>query len=145
LCHENRHAADKSYMALFTWQSQYTIGIPEMDAEHEQLFALADALHASLGLGASPESVRASLSRLIDQTRAHFAHEEELMVRSRYPELERHKGEHSVLTEKALAFQRSFEPARAARDAEPLRVLRDWLTRHITISDRLLGEFLAPR
>ena len=137
--------ADMSAMALFTWHSHYAVGIPQVDAEHAHLFALADGLHATVAQGASKESVRAGLASLIDYTRAHFAHEEDLMMRCRYPGFRQHKAEHDRLTEKALQFQRDFQPERMARNAKMLRFLKDWLTMHIANSDRSMAEHLKTQ
>jgi len=131
-----------SVMALFTWHPHYTVGIPHIDDEHSHLFALADGLHASVAQGASKESVRAGLASLIDYTRAHFAHEEDLMMRCHYPFFRQHKAEHDRLTEKALQFQRDFRPERMARNAQMFRFLKEWLTVHIGNADRSMAAHL---
>jgi len=130
-------------MALFTWHPHYTVGIPLVDAEHAHLLALADGWHAAVAQGAPEDSIRAGLASLIDYTRAHFAHEEDLMIRCRYPDFRKHKAEHDRLTEKALQFQRAFRPERIARNAEMFRFLKDWLTLHMANSDRCMAVYLG--
>jgi len=134
--------ADMFAMALFTWDPRLAIEVPEIDDEHAQLFAAADQLHAAIGQGVSKESVRAHLASLIDHSQAHFAHEEQLMIRCGYPEFQEHKAQHKYLMERILQFQRDFVPRRAALEAAMLRFLKDWLIRHIDESDRKIAAHL---
>jgi hemerythrin len=34
-------------MALFAWSETYSVGNPKIDAQHQQLFPLINALHAA--------------------------------------------------------------------------------------------------
>jgi len=129
-------------MALFTWHSHYAVGIPELDAQHAHLFVLADRLLTTMAQGASKDALQSCLASIIDHTRAHFAHEEELMIRCRYAEFKQHKAQHDELTESALQFQREFRAERTARNAAMLRFLQEWLTFHIQNSDRRMAEYL---
>jgi len=129
-------------MALFSWNPHDALGVPEIDTAHVGLFVLADELHAALAQGLSLELVRNRLSALIDGTRAHFAHEEGLMLRNAYPRYQQHKAEHDDLIRQALDFQREVAAQRIAVSAGMLQFLKDWLTRHIRESDRLVADYL---
>ena len=129
-------------MALFTWNAQYALGNPQIDAEHKQLFALAEQLHHVMSTGAPAESVGKVLASLIDYTKTHFSHEEQLMVRHQYPEYKAHKALHDELTDKVLALQRDFAAKKVCLSIDIMRFLKDWLSHHIGNSDRKIAEFL---
>jgi len=129
-------------MALFTWNPHYALGVPQIDGEHTRLFELTDELHGALAQGLSLDLVRNRLSALIDHARAHFVHEEQLMLRHAYPHFEQHKAQHDELIRKALEFQRDVAAQRIVLSAGMLQFLKDWLTVHIRESDRLVAEHL---
>jgi hemerythrin len=141
--HETASFADMDAMALFTWHPRFAVGLPQVDAEHMRLFALADELHAAVAQGASKKSIQAVLATLIDQARAHFAHEERLMLQSGCPDFQEHKAEHERLTEKALGLQREFLLEQDRWNAEALRSLYQWLTSHVVSRDRTMAVYLG--
>lgn len=128
---------------MFQWKDRFRIGIPEIDADHIRLFALAKDVHVALSQASPPQKVQDCLTALIDHTRAHFEREETIMVRTNYSDFPAHKQEHDRLTARALELQREFIANHRALSAEILRSMRDWLVHHIETSDRQLGEY-AP-
>src|SRR5512132_1295226 len=130
-------------MALFAWSDDYSVAVPEIDRQHRRLFEYAARLHAAMLAGKAKEVLAPILENLISYTRSHFATEEELMRRHRYPAYAAHKSEHDALTQKVLALQSEFEFGRAALTLELMDFLKQWLARHILGTDRLLGAHLA--
>lgn len=130
-------------MALFTWKPRYEIGIAPIDAEHRRMFELADKLHAALGQGVSGKYVLSHLAALIDCSRAHFAHEEQLMQDHCYPDLVRHKASHEELTEYMLRLQRGVSQGNGSLTAEELRFLQNAIGGHIEEFDRAIAEHAA--
>ena len=129
-------------MSLFAWSSAYSIGVPRIDAEHQKLFSLAGQLHEAMLAGSAREVLQSTLANLIAYTRAHFAHEEEIMLRSRYPEYSAHKTKHDELTSKVLDFQREFAAGKVSVSIEMLGFLKNWLAHHIAGTDQLVGSYL---
>ena len=87
---------------MFEWQPQYSVQIPEIDAQHKRLFVLAGELHTALAQGKGKAVLEQSLARLVDYTKTHFATEEQLMRRYNYPEGPLHKAQHDQLTAQVL-------------------------------------------
>ena len=129
-------------MALYSWNPQYAVGDPVIDAEHCRLFALADRLHSAMKSG-SPGAVLAdTLAALLEYTERHFRHEEQLMEESGYPEFAAHQAEHQSLTTQVRKYHRELTRNSAALSIETLHFLRDWLGRHIRERDALLAAHL---
>ncbi len=84
-----------------SWKEEWSSGDEEIDAEHKRLISLAGGLiNASLAL-AGPEELSSGLAELLDATKAHFAHEEEILSRLGYPDLAGHAGIHANLIARA--------------------------------------------
>jgi hemerythrin len=112
------------------------VNIPAIDAQHKRLFALAGELHAAMSQGKGLAVLERSLARLVDYTQDHFAAEERLMEKYKYPELSAHKMEHEKLTAQVMEFQEKFRRKEALLTVELLQFLKSWLEHHISGSDQ---------
>jgi hemerythrin len=84
------------------WQEAYECGEPTIDAEHREMFALANSLFdASFRLESSPGAFRAALNKLMAHIARHFADEEALLAQHGYQDLERHRRAHAALLARA--------------------------------------------
>jgi hemerythrin len=127
------------------WSPEYATGVPEIDEQHQSLFEWFDQLdHAA----ADHRMMTATytLTRLMQYTRVHFAAEEALMTRIAYPELEAHRAEHETFRLRL----RELQTAAMTQDitVATISLLRDWLIKHITISDMKYAAFsksLTPK
>ncbi|MBF0333526.1 MAG: hemerythrin family protein [Alphaproteobacteria bacterium] len=131
-------------MGHLDWDDGYRLGIPAIDAEHERLVARLDLfLDASMHDHLDAELSRL-LADLIDATRAHFLHEEDMLDRAGYEDLPAHRAEHDRL----LADLGHYEMACAAGEVprklsiETADYLRHWLLDHIRNADRQYLPFL---
>jgi hemerythrin len=132
-------------MSLFSWKDSYSIGVPDIDAQHRQLYKLADDLHQALNAGQGKDALAAVLKSLIDYTKTHFADEERLMQRYGYSELAAHKAQHEDLTRKVIDLQRQMQADKLMLSIEVMRFLSDWLRQHIGGSDRRYAPFVINR
>lgn len=129
-------------LGMFEWNSALSVGIGSVDAQHQNLFAIARELHDTISSGQSKAAMGKTLDRLVQYTRAHFAHEERLMRLADYPGLESHMGEHDALTRKVLDLQRDFAAGRNSISVQVLQFLRTWLQQHIQHSDAAYAPYL---
>ena len=122
------------------WKADYSIGIPEIDEQHMQLFACIDRLDAA----ASDEDRRLAvyfvMEELKDYARIHFTVEEIVMRLFDYPGLEAHAAEHRAF---ALKIE-SLEKNELRQDiyVEATQYLRAWLINHIKVTDKRYAEHL---
>jgi len=129
-------------MGLFSWSDAYSLEHPQIDTEHRALFALANELHEAMRNGSGSLVLKDLLSRLINYTRVHFAHEESLMRHYQYPAMNPHVAEHRKLTEQVLELQQKFEAGKLTITMETMHFLRNWLERHILQSDQLVARHI---
>ncbi len=121
-------------MTPLAWKPQYAIRHETIDAQHQNLFALYNAM-----VVLPPESV--DRERLMDDLCEyglfHFAEEEALMRSENYPKaaFERHCRSHKL-------FFRTVQRLRSQSAETALAFFREWLVRHILGEDQDIGHFL---
>lgn len=76
------------------WDSRFSVGNADLDAQHQHLFELCNAMADCLDSGkAAEERFDALFAELLEKARAHFAAEETLLAARAYPDLESLRGE----------------------------------------------------
>ena len=132
-------------MSLFDWKAEYSVGSPEIDLQHRQLFRMAAELHGAMVNGRGTENVESLLERLVSYTRHHFSCEERLMRDSGYPGFKEHHEAHEKLAQQVGEFQGRVKGRKVAVTTEMMRFLRDWLGHHILGADKKVGAHLQAR
>jgi hemerythrin len=127
-------------MQPFKWNKKHEVFVPELDAEHRNIFRAAEELRAASA--GDPERVRVLLSELVAGAEEHFRHEERLMRASGYPSWEWHKQQHDTVRKRLKTFAGQIE----AGDPDALTALLDflaiWLKEHTSLSDRMMSAYL---
>lgn len=116
---------------LFNWKEEYSVGVPQIDAQHRKLVSLLNQLHRNVCEGSAVPVLDNTLSQFISCARRQFA-EQERMEAARDAELETDYVEH--LTEKVLTFQLDFQSGKTMITLKMLACLKEWLQRHIVLT-----------
>lgn len=128
-------------MAFISWNEEFSVGIPEFDAEHRHLFDLVNDFYARLmAHRLDKEQIDAELRRLAAAVKAHFAHEEAYLERNSSPRLESHRMLHEILfsdLEVMIAESRGEGFRHLPEDMECSFL--PWLVEHIRNVDKRLG------
>lgn len=130
-------------MKDLVWDKILSVGVDEIDDDHRKLMHIFNILNHSVIKGESPEYLAAALEELINCTVWHFSHEERLMLKYRYPEIEEHKAEHRELIESAKELQQKILESDKSVADKHIEFLEHWLTEHILTADGRLGSFLS--
>jgi hemerythrin len=130
---------------MFEWKPQYSVNIPSIDGQHQNLFRMAGELHQAMAGGRGKAALSLLLDRLVQYTTVHFAHEERLMSLHHYSGMAAHVAEHRALTTQVLAFQKNFDSGQVSLTIEVLNFLKDWLKHHIAESDQKYAPFLKEK
>ena len=129
-------------MQLFKWSKMHAVFVPEIDAEHQNIFRLADALHQAVVGGAPADQTQALLRELIAGAADHLAHEERLMRSTNYPALAWHKGQHDTVRKKVEEFAPRIEGGEGPAALLLLKFLSGWLRDHIRLADCMMAAHL---
>lgn len=133
-------------MSLIQWSPALAVGVPEIDAQHQELFRRAERLVTALRAGDRGEV--ASLVRyLTDYVHLHFSAEERFMHEIGYPGLEAHHAAHEAFREDLARMMADLERKRATA-LVALTIhnwLSDWLRHHVGGLDVEIGRFAAAK
>lgn len=128
--------------SVFQWKDTYSVKVLALDNQHKKLFELVNELHQAMGEGHGKDVAGDILTRLIDYTVHHFAAEEKLMERHKYPALVAHRAEHKALTDKVVAFKKEFDAGTSNVTPQLMTFLQQWLRNHIQSVDQKYSDFL---
>jgi hemerythrin len=132
-------------MAIFEWQDRYLIGVEQIDEHHKHLIELLNKTHRDFLCQAPPAILAGLFEELIDYATYHFSAEEEVMLESGFPNIDRHKQEHDQFARDVVTMHSNYLEKQKPFFLEILTFLYDWLKSHIPQSDNELGRFLAKK
>lgn len=122
------------------WSEAYSTGIPELDAQHIELFAMTSSFEGALERGEGEPAMGAFLARLSDHSRVHFGAEEACMRRHACPIWQLNQSAHEFFRAnlRRIADRHAAE-GYVQEDAEALvAMLHRWLHEHIARIDAQL-------
>ncbi len=131
-------------MHIIEWSSDFALGIDEIDAQHQALVGMINALDASTHGEYSADTMRRLLAELNDYVREHFGFEERLMDGGGCtPEfVTRHCGEHAYFRSVLRDLTADFESGRTGITVTLIEYLVHWLLHHIAVVDRAMAQQL---
>jgi hemerythrin-like metal-binding protein len=130
-------------MPFAEWTAEFSVGVDEIDRDHRRLLDLLNELHDAVKAGDGHEVLGKVLDGLTLYVGYHFAHEEELFLRTDYPGAEGHLRQHRALTITVKEIQDDFELDNSdTLPAQVLEFLKNWLCDHILGADRAFGIYL---
>ncbi|MGE4352099.1 MAG: bacteriohemerythrin [Bdellovibrionales bacterium] len=130
-------------MPLFEWNEEFSIEISSLDEEHKIFLGHINALYEAIHFGTASHVLIPLIDDLVTYSIGHFAHEEEYMFATHYPDFEAHKKAHEELRNKlvALQFKGENQPSPSVFN-ETFLFLKTWLTNHVLNTDKKMALYL---
>ncbi|MDR3115756.1 MAG: bacteriohemerythrin [Treponema sp.] len=130
--------------AFITWKDTYSVGIPQIDKQHQDLVQLTINLYEACMRGAEPRRTyfKQALHEIVGYVRFHFSAEERLMELIEFPDLAEHKKQHEHFVKKVLVDVKQFESGKTIIPNIFVRFLRDWILTHIGKEDQKYGDYI---
>lgn len=129
-------------MKNIIWDDSLSVDVEEIDDDHRKLVDLFNILIHSIMEGDPTDYIEAVLDELISCTEWHFKHEERLMLKYQYPQIEEHKTEHHDLIDSIKRLQSDIQKENIILSDKEVEYLSSWLTGHILGHDMKLGFYL---
>ena len=143
------HESTGELKSDLVWTEEYRIGVPEIDAQHQELFQRANRLMHAVSNADRQKDIAELLEFLSSYVILHFAAEEELMRTYDYPFFPTQKFQHEKLKEYFGKIKEDL--LTAAEEDRFYTVFRfqllivDWLINHTIREDKHLGKFLQGK
>jgi hemerythrin len=125
-------------MSLIEWKKEFSVGVAEVDHEHQELITLINELHDVIQANGGRNQVLESLGEIFAQISSHFALEEKMMRESRYPALAEHKEDHETLLDELRDIMDDVEDDGSYDESRLADDLERWFTVHFKTHDARL-------
>ncbi len=123
---------------FITWDSKYSVGVPEMDNQHKELIKLINKLYISMR---DKRDVDKVMQGVVQYTVRHFKEEESLMVSLKYSGLKQHLAMHKKVISQVKQFAQRVEKREKGIEKKLLIFLKEWLLNHILKQDKRYGVY----
>ena len=122
-------------MKYLKWSDDYSIGIEDVDFEHQSLIEMINLIYAELEHRRDIDEVRRTVADVHTEIAAHFALEERIMREGNYEEYEDHKNDHEELLDQIRTMMDAIDSnAEGAMDTLSEK-LADWFSVHFATFD----------
>ena len=130
-----------------TWDPKLSVGVRTIDDQHKELFRRVNALLQAMEQGKGQDVLAELLGFLKQYVVEHFAAEQKLMARYRYPDAAAHEAQHERFVGDFLNLLAAFEKGGAtlSLSLKLNTAVCAWLRQHIGSTDRALGQFLRAQ
>jgi hemerythrin len=133
-----------SVTQIFPWREDYSVHIPQIDGQHQQLVAIINELHAAMLQGTANAALGRILDELVRYAQSHFAYEEAMLQQRGYSSLTVHRAEHQKLTQQVADLKERFRAGKLTLSVQVMQFLKEWLANHILTRDMQYAKELAP-
>lgn len=130
-------------MSLLEWRDSFSVGVPAVDHEHQELIESINRLNDIAVAGGEAERVIAVLGDIYAQISAHFALEERVMREANYDGLTAHKAEHEALLDGLLDIMDNIEDDGSYDEQVLGTKLDEWFSVHFRTQDARLHGLLG--
>ncbi|GGK69961.1 bacteriohemerythrin [Amphritea balenae] len=137
------------------WKMQLSTGNDLIDLDHKYLIALFNSVELALSKPENLKFLPVFFRQLVDYTREHFAREEVIQVKIKYPYYADHKIEHQNIVEHLENVYSRIQDVMGAGDtevtpeqiheqldAEIISLAREWVIDHLVKTDAKMALFL---
>lgn len=126
------------------WRDALSIGIEEIDTQHQELFKRFDLFLAACEAGEGINRLNELMEFLADYVQYHFQDEERMHLLHDYPGLKEHRKLHGKFIED---FRKMQDGARTEGVAlhhiiDTNALLFKWIINHISKADKEFGDFI---
>lgn len=124
------------------WSEEYATGVPEVDKQHQALFAFSEEFRDVLENGFGAKTYDLFLEFLDAYAEAHFSYEDKCMMAHKCPVADRNRREHGGFRKMVAREQAAYAGHGFDRD-RALKLLTDidrWLMSHICRVDVQLRD-----
>ena len=131
-----------NYMTLLTWTQDNSVGVEELDGQHQKLFSIINNLYDLMRESKTEKELQKVLQELIDYAKYHFNTEEKYFDEYKYPNKDVHISYHRAYEEKVNNFMiESKKGLEVIISYDVLDFLEDWWLKHINIEDKKYSTF----
>ena len=127
----------------FQWQDEYSVGIFEIDRQHQEIIKLINdlSLLCAVDNSKSYDTFKIMLFSAAEYLQNHFWSEEVRMKSSDYPEFLEHKKRHVEMAHKINEMANNIGKDDSLTIKSVTEYFREWYREHLLSWDKEMGEY----
>lgn len=126
------------------WTKSLSTDVASLDEQHQTLIVLLNEFSDAVEMKASLEDVRTLYGRVLEETSAHFAYEEQVMQNIGVRGLSEHKRYHKALLTEALEIKSELDAVTDISDVIPyISFLRAIILKHMSEQDSEIRDHIC--
>jgi len=129
-------------MRHFRWSQENEVFLGQIDAEHRDLYRVAEEFEQAIKDNAPLAQRKAHLDSLVAHMQDYFCHEEWIMQSTSYPSYGWHKQQHETARRRLKLFAPLIENGEDEAADLFLEFLSGWLEDHTSVTDRMMGAYV---
>ncbi len=131
-------------MAMITWDASYSVGIEEIDKQHQVLIGIINKLFSLYAEKRFQQTdVEPIFKELNDYADLHFGTEERYFRTYDYPEKEQHIALHDAYRQKVAGLKEEYDQTNSEQTLFAINnFLNDWWIWHINNADKGYSSYL---
>ena len=130
-------------MTLLEWKPAYSLGIPSVDHEHQELIGMINEVYGHMAEASGPVAIELCLEDIYAGIASHFALEERHMREAKYEEYEAHKDQHEDLLDEIRDMMDEFVDNPQSGRETLKKSLAGWFGIHFATFDARLHHSLG--
>ncbi|MEI6296037.1 MAG: bacteriohemerythrin [bacterium] len=123
-------------MDKIIWKIEYSVGVKEIDEQHQHFFSVLNELYISQYANKEKEWMLHIFEQLDGYIRFHFATEEKYFDEIKYEYSDQHKKSHHEFINKIESLKQGFEDGKTNVAESLATYLEDWFVNHIDKADK---------
>lgn len=130
-------------MSLIEWNSNFELGVSDLDADHQRLVDFINQLDATLRDGVDNQSAFDTVDALVAHFEAHSKRENEILDRIGDPETSEHKAAHDSSLDTLREMRERMQSENAAEVVQAIvTFLVRWFNHHVVGQDMRMRPYL---
>lgn len=134
-------------MPQIQWRPQMEVGYEPLDNEHKDFFEVVKKSNEAARV-CDFATMNWVFEKAYDYARNHFSHEEDIMERIHFPDLEIHIKSHQIFIKNISELRGQYEVAASVYDKQQIAIktsnfLNVWLLGHILSRDKVYKPYLV--
>ena len=130
-------------MAPLEWKDEYSVGVPAVDHEHQELIDLLNRLHQALVSEVPEDEVAKIFGDLFRAISSHFALEERFMRQHGYDQAAQHKADHERLLDELRDIMDNHRSGENQSVERLTASVESWFASHFKTHDARLHSRLG--
>lgn len=132
-------------MKVINWRDEFSVGVEEMDKQHQKLLAMINRLIEEQRTLTDQKTIAELLESMVDYAQEHFRAEEYLMAEYDYDRKALQEKQHKEFVDRTLSFMSASDVGPNILSVALLDFLSSWLINHILTEDMQYKEFFRSK